>query len=128
VSQDKPAPVTFQDGWNINPDMIVEMPREFHVPATGTINYQNIRVKVNFPEDKWVVAAEMRPGNPKVLHHDRVIVLPPGSARSANRSILPSIGRPRNGNMFVRPRTVRVGLLLSEGEVYSLFTSVKPPC
>ena len=46
--------------------------------ATGTINYQNIRVKVNFPEDKWVVAAEMRPGNPKVVHHGRVIVLPPG--------------------------------------------------
>jgi hypothetical protein len=41
--KDKPAPVAFQDGWNIQPDMIVEMPREFHVPATGTINYQNFR-------------------------------------------------------------------------------------
>jgi hypothetical protein len=78
-AKDKPAPVAFQDGWNINPDMIVEMPREFHVPATGTINYQNFRVKVNFPEDMWVVAAEMRPGNPKVLHHGRVIVVPPES-------------------------------------------------
>jgi hypothetical protein len=82
--KDKPAPVTFQDGWNINPDMIVEMPRDFHVPATGTINYQNIRVTVNFPEDRWVVAAEMRPGNPKVLHHGRVIVLAPGSRWMSN--------------------------------------------
>lgn len=73
-AKDKPAPVTFQEGWNIKPDMIVEMPKEFHVPASGTINYQNIRVKMNFPEDLWVVAAEMRPGNPKVLHHGRVIV------------------------------------------------------
>jgi hypothetical protein len=24
---DKPGPVAFQDGWNIKPDMIVEMPR-----------------------------------------------------------------------------------------------------
>jgi hypothetical protein len=83
-AKDKPAPVTFQDGWNINPDMIVEMPREFHIPATGTINYQNFRVKVNFPEDMWVVAAEMRPGNPKVLHHGRVIVVPPQSTWMAN--------------------------------------------
>src|SRR6516162_4572728 len=78
-SKDMPPPVTFQDGWNIKPDMIVEMPKDFNVPATGTVNYQNILVKVNFPEDVWVVAAEMRPGNPKVLHHGRVLVRPPGS-------------------------------------------------
>ena len=82
--EDKPAPITFQDGWNIKPDMIVEMPKEFHVPATGTVNYQNFRVKVNFPEDMWVVAAEMRPGNPKVVHHGRVIVLPPGATWMSN--------------------------------------------
>jgi hypothetical protein len=79
-AKDKPAPIAFQEGWNIKPDLIVEMPKEFHVPASGTINYQNIRVKVNFPEDLWVVAAEMRPGNPKVLHHGRVIVVAPGAA------------------------------------------------
>ena len=78
-AKDKPAPITFEDGWNIKPDMIIEMPRDFHVAAKGTINYQNIRVHVNFPEDRWVVAAEMRPGNPKVVHHGRVIVLPPGA-------------------------------------------------
>ena len=77
--KDAPAPITFEDGWNIKPDMIVEMPKEFHVAATGTINYQNIRVHVNFPQDMWVVAAEMRPGNPKVVHHGRVIVLPPNA-------------------------------------------------
>src|SRR5215472_17103193 len=30
-AKDAPAPVTFQDGWNIKPDMIVEMPIDFHV-------------------------------------------------------------------------------------------------
>jgi hypothetical protein len=75
--KDAPPPLTFQDGWNIKPDMVIEMPKDFHVAATGTINYQNIRVKVNFPEDLWVVAAEMRAGNPKVVHHMRAIVLPP---------------------------------------------------
>ena len=36
-------------------------------------------VKTNFPEDMWVTAAEMRAGNPKVLHHGKVWVRPPGS-------------------------------------------------
>ena len=48
-AKDKPPALTFPDGWNLKPDMIVEMPKDFHVPATGTINYQNIKVKVNFP-------------------------------------------------------------------------------
>ena len=78
-AKDKPAPVNFEDGWNIKPDMIIEMPKDFNVPATGTVNYQNVLVKVNFPEDVWVIAAEMRPGNPKVLHHGRVLVRPPES-------------------------------------------------
>lgn len=78
-AKDKPAPVKFEDGWNIKPDMIIEMPKDFHVPATGTINYQNIKVKGNFTEDVWVVAAEMRPGNARVVHHGRVSVLPPTS-------------------------------------------------
>ena len=79
-AKDKPAPIAFQDGWNIKPDLIVEMPKDYRVPATGTVNYQNFLVKVNFPEDVWVVAAEMRPGNPKVLHHGRVNVRPPNSS------------------------------------------------
>src|SRR4030095_5978064 len=77
-AKDKPAPVTFEDGWNIKPDMVIEMPKDFNVPSTGTVAYQNILVKVNLPEDVWVVAAEMRAGNRQVLHHGRVLVRRPG--------------------------------------------------
>jgi len=78
-AKEMPAPITFQDGWNIKPDMIIEMPKDFNVPASGTVNYQNFLVKVNFPEDRWVIAAEMRPGNGKVVHHMRAIIRPPTS-------------------------------------------------
>jgi len=78
-AKDKPAPLTFTEGWNIRPDLIVKMPKPFHLPAKGTINYKYILVKANFPEDMWVTAAEMRPGNPKVVHHGKVWVRPPGS-------------------------------------------------
>ena len=76
---DKPEPREFVDGWNLEPDMIVEMPIDFPIPAEGTINYQNVKVKVNFPEDTWVIAAEMRAGDTEVVHHMRANVIPPGS-------------------------------------------------
>src|SRR6202167_6023207 len=78
-AKDKPAPPTFQEGWQIKPDVVIEMPIDFQLPASGTINYQFIRVKGAFPEDVWVSAAEMRPGNPAVLHHGKAWVVPPGS-------------------------------------------------
>jgi hypothetical protein len=78
-AKDAPAPLAFESGWNIKPDIIVEMPKPFDVPAQGTVNYKYILVKTDFKEDMWVVAAEMRPGDPTVLHHGKVWVRPPGS-------------------------------------------------
>ena len=59
--------------------MIIEMPKDVPLPATGTINYKSILVKANFTEDRWVVAADLRPGNAQAVHHMRAIVRPPGS-------------------------------------------------
>jgi len=77
---DKPAPVVFPEGWGLKPDMVIEMPKDIDLPATGTINYKSILVKANFKEDMWVIAADLRPGNPQAVHHMRAIVRPPGSA------------------------------------------------
>jgi hypothetical protein len=76
---DAPPPRTFENGWNLSPDIIVEMPKPFELPASGTINYKYVLVKTNFKDDLWVTAAEMRPGNSKVLHHGKVWVRPAGS-------------------------------------------------
>jgi len=61
------------------PDMVLEMPAEFQVPAKGTIEYQYILVPGKFTEDKWVKMAEVRPGNRAVVHHVIAFVRPPGS-------------------------------------------------
>ena len=79
-----PPPRTFENGWNIKPDIIVEMPKPFELPARGTINYKYVLVKTAFKEDLWVTAAEMRPGNSEVLHHGKVWVRPPGSKWMVN--------------------------------------------
>ena len=97
-ANDRPAPGTFVDGWNLTPDLIVEMPTDFQVQATGTIEYQYMLVKANFTEDVWVRAAEMRPGNAKVVHHGEVWVLPPGSAWMADA--VPGVAYPQS----VRPK------------------------
>jgi hypothetical protein len=83
-AKDGPAPLTFESGWNIKPDVVIEMPKAFELPAQGTINYKYIVVKADFKEDMWVTAAEMRPGDPAVLHHGKVWVRPPGSSWMAN--------------------------------------------
>jgi len=79
LEKDAPPALTFNSGWNLKPDMVIEMPKAFELPARGTINYKYVLVKGNFTEDMWVTSAEMRPGNPKVLHHGKVWVRPPGS-------------------------------------------------
>ena len=78
--KDAPAPIAFQDGWGLKPDMVIEMPMDVPLPASGTINYKSILVKANFTEDRWVVAADLRPGNAESVHHMRAIVRPPGSS------------------------------------------------
>ena len=75
-----PPPATFVAGWNIGePDMVIEMPEAFHVPAEGTIDYHYLVLPTNFAEDKWVTAAEVRPGNREVVHHVIAFMRPKGS-------------------------------------------------
>jgi len=75
-----PAPRTFLEGWNIGkPDLVVEMPSEYRVPTSGTIEYTYFVVPTGFTEDKWVRMAEVRPGNRKVVHHVIAFVREPGS-------------------------------------------------
>jgi len=66
-----PAP-TIAQGWlhpkGLAPDLVITLP-EFQVPATGEIPYLRYLVKVPFPEDKWVVGLQVRPGNRAIVHH-----------------------------------------------------------
>jgi len=65
-----PPPRTFVDGWNIGkPDMVVEMPAAYEIPARGTIEYTYIIIPTNFKEDVWVQALEVRPQDRAHVHH-----------------------------------------------------------
>jgi hypothetical protein len=64
-SKDKPAPLTFHEGWNINPDMVIEMSNDFQIPARGTIDYQFFLVKCNFTEDAGSGKRKCAPATPR---------------------------------------------------------------
>jgi len=68
--EDRLAPPKFSSGWMLGePDLIVEMPAGFDVPADGPDIYRNIVVQLGLAEDKWVTAIDMRPSARSVVHH-----------------------------------------------------------
>ena len=50
------------------PDVVVDLPA-FKVPASGLVEYQYMRVDNPFPQNTWLRAIAMKPGDRRVLHH-----------------------------------------------------------
>ncbi len=77
-----PPAKTFPEGWTVGkPDLVFELPESNVIPAQGTVPYYHITVDPGLKEDIWVQAAEARPGNPAIVHHIIVYVIPPGADR-----------------------------------------------
>jgi hypothetical protein len=86
--KDAPAPRTFVEGWNIGkPDLVLEMPTAFSVPAKGTIEYQYIIVPTHLTEDRWVQSVEVRPSARANMHHVISTIREPGSKWFANEPV-----------------------------------------
>jgi hypothetical protein len=64
------------------------MPAPYTIPAKGTVEYQYFPLDFTFDEDKWVVAAEARPGNPSVVHHLILLFIPPGGKQRPQEAVL----------------------------------------
>ena len=87
----------FTEGWQIGtPDMVFEMPVEYQVPASGTVEYQYFDVPTNFTEDMWMQAGEARAGDSRHVHHIVIYLREP---------------EPSN-----RPKVVSVKPILPEGQ------------
>ncbi|MBZ5601370.1 MAG: thiol-disulfide isomerase [Acidobacteriia bacterium] len=78
--KDAPKPAEFAEGWQIGkPDMVFEVPTAFNVPASGTIDYQYVRLPTNFTEDKYVQMAEAVPSDREHVHHIIAFIRDPHS-------------------------------------------------
>ena len=62
-----PPPKWLHPG-GIPPDAVLTLP-EVSVSATGEIPYLQQRVKVPLPEDRWISAMQVVPGNIALVHH-----------------------------------------------------------
>lgn len=86
---DLPEPPKFVEGWRIaKPDVTFSMPAPFTVPAKGTVEYQHFITDITFDEDKWIQAAEVRPGNRSVVHHLVLYYVPPGDGPQKAEAVL----------------------------------------
>ncbi|MDB4749591.1 redoxin domain-containing protein [Rubripirellula sp.] len=78
-------------GWQLPKEPDLVLPVTFTpvlVPAeTGSrgVRYQWYMQAPGFTEDKWVTAAELRPGNKDVVHHILAFAVKPGEERSVLR-------------------------------------------
>lgn len=78
--KDKPAPLAWNpSGWTIRPDIVIEMPIAYQVPATGVIPWLDFKVPYKIEEDLWIAAGEILPSAVQVTHHIDIDVAPPSA-------------------------------------------------
>ena len=76
-----PEPPKFTEGWAMGaPDLELKMPEAYEVSPEGRDEYRNFVLPLNFDEDKWISAIELRPSAPSVVHHVLIFLDTDGSA------------------------------------------------
>jgi hypothetical protein len=103
AAKDLPAAPKFVDtGWKFGkPDVVLSMTEEAAIPSDGTVPYKYYVIPTNFTEDKYVQFAEIKRGEPSVVHH--VIV----SAREPGNGPLPAAGELRFDRQQFNPEAAR---------------------
>jgi hypothetical protein len=78
--KDLPAPVTFppDSEWYIGkPDLLVTTDQDFVMYPNGPDWWIDQFAETRLTEDRWIKAMEIKPSNPKIVHHAVVSVIEP---------------------------------------------------
>ena len=70
-ADDGPKPIQWAQGWQIQPDVIVQGP-SFDVPAhprNDVIEWVSVTVPLGFTKDTWITSVQIKPEHPAVAHH-----------------------------------------------------------
>ncbi len=79
---DLPPLPKFTTGWQLGqPDLVLTMADEYHLPAAGADVYRNFVLPTDLPARRYVRAVEFRPSNRKVVHHTNLRVDRSGASR-----------------------------------------------
>jgi peroxiredoxin len=80
--KDAPPPLKFVEGWRLGtPDLVVSVPDDFQIGPTGNDVFRCFVLPTGLTEDKFVDAVEVRPGNPRIVHHALLYVDTAGQGR-----------------------------------------------
>ena len=102
---DLPPVPAVTSGWSRGePDVVIEMPVDFAIPAEGEVPVIDFFTRAPFTEDVYVKALEVRPGTPGVIHHAGLYVIDklPDGARLVNGKILGPDGKEMSRNQVAR--------------------------
>ena len=102
---DLPTVPTLSSGWSRGePDVVIEMPVDFAIPAEGEVPVIDFFTRAPFTEDVYVKALEVRPGTAGVIHHAGLYVIDklPDGARLVNGKILSAEGKEMSRNQVAR--------------------------
>ncbi len=107
-ASDAPAVTTLgASPWRLGtPDLVVEMPKAFDVPASGKDVYRAFALPVPLEKDQYVTAFEFQAGAPSVVHH--ALLFLDGSGEAKRREGLSTDGEP-GYTSFGGPGFVPVG-------------------
>jgi mono/diheme cytochrome c family protein len=88
--RDLPAAPQFVEGWSIGkPDAVFTMAEPFQIPATGTVEYQYIRIPTGLKDDKWLAAIEIKPEARAHVHHVIAFTVPAGAPMNEGAALGP---------------------------------------
>ncbi|MFN4258712.1 MAG: redoxin domain-containing protein [Gemmataceae bacterium] len=83
---DAPPPKEFITGWQLGkPDLVLQVPDDFQIGPSGRDVFRCFVFPTDLPEDTYVTAVEVRPGNSRVVHHTLHFVDTTGTARRLER-------------------------------------------
>jgi hypothetical protein len=69
-STDAPAARTFASGWALGtPDLVISSVQPYALEAAGRDEFRVFVIPSGLTEGKWISAIDIRPGNPRVVHH-----------------------------------------------------------
>src|SRR5439155_2827232 len=102
---DLPLAPTLATGWSHGePDVVIEMPVDFEIPAEGEVPVIDFFAKSPFTQDVYVKALEVRPGTSGVVHHAGLYVIDrlPDGAKLVNGQIVNADGKSMSRNKVAR--------------------------
>ncbi|MCU1259034.1 MAG: Tetratricopeptide 2 repeat protein, partial [Bryobacterales bacterium] len=70
-----PKPPQYTEGWQLGqPDLVVQTPKPFVLPAEGGDVFRNFVVPVHVAKATYIRAIELRPGDRRLVHHANIVI------------------------------------------------------